>query len=186
LGKYSLVVNGLVAVASFLCGAIATTLCVRWARARGLESEYALPLLIEAALLVVFGLTGRVFVGGRPLGTVMLLCFTMGLQNALVTKISNAVVRTTHVTGMITDVGIALGRVAYERRKPANESLRAELGKLALLVPLIALFFVGGLTGALGFKYVGFLFTLPLAGTLLLMTVVPLVEDIRNFRKTET
>jgi uncharacterized membrane protein YoaK (UPF0700 family) len=40
-----------------------------------------------------------------------MLCFIMGLQNATVTKISGARIRTTHVTGMITDVGIELGKL---------------------------------------------------------------------------
>src|SRR5690606_30999991 len=36
------------------------------------------------------------------------LACAMGLQNALVTRVSGAVVRTTHVTGIVTDVGIQL------------------------------------------------------------------------------
>jgi len=39
----------------------------------------------------------------------VLLCFIMGLQNAVITKISHAEIRTTHVTGLVTDVGIELG-----------------------------------------------------------------------------
>src|SRR5580693_4951611 len=44
LGSVSLVLHGLAAVMAFLLGAFMTTLMVRWARGRGLESEYALPL----------------------------------------------------------------------------------------------------------------------------------------------
>ena len=36
----------------------------------------------------------------------MLLCAAMGLQNSLVTRLSGAVVRTTHLTGVLTDLGI--------------------------------------------------------------------------------
>lgn len=39
------------------------------------------------------------------------LLFAMGLQNALVTKISNATVRTTHLTGLFTDLGIELSQL---------------------------------------------------------------------------
>jgi uncharacterized membrane protein YoaK (UPF0700 family) len=106
LGSFSLVFAGLAAVLSFLFGASSTAMMIRWAREHRLESEYALPLMAEAAMLVLFGLTGRAFEGRRVLGTVMLLCFTMGLQNAILTKISGAVIRTTHLTGMVTDVGI--------------------------------------------------------------------------------
>jgi uncharacterized membrane protein YoaK (UPF0700 family) len=155
-------------------------LFVRWARAHSLESEYALPLLAEAALLTIFGFTGRVFAGGRVLGTIMLLCFTMGLQNAIITKISNAVIRTTHVTGMVTDIGIALGRVALIVTRKIDADIVPELATLRLLTSLVALFFVGGVIGALGFKHAGFFFTLPLSAILLLLAFMPVIDDVRR------
>ena len=183
IGGVSLALTGLGAVCAFLAGAFLTTLMVRWARAHVLESEYALPLILESVLLVVFGLTGRVFVVGHAfLETVMLLCFTMGLQNAIITKISDAVIRTTHLTGMVTDIGISLGRIASTWGHGDNQILDHEMTKLRLHSSLIALFFAGGITGALGFKHVGFLFTLPLAAVLLLLAVMPVVEDVRRYR----
>jgi uncharacterized membrane protein YoaK (UPF0700 family) len=181
-GSLSLVFSGLAAVGSFLAGAFLTTLAVRWARERKLESEYALPLLAEAFLLIVFGLTGRVFSGGHVLDTVMLLCFTMGLQNAIITKISDAVIRTTHLTGMVTDIGIALGRMVYTGSTGAATTISAELNRLGLLSSLIALFFVGGVIGAFGFRHAGFLFTLPLAGVLMLLAGMPVLDDVRRTR----
>jgi uncharacterized membrane protein YoaK (UPF0700 family) len=180
LGSMRLVFSGLAAVLSFLLGAFLTTLLVRWARGRGLESEYALPLMIEAGLLVLFGLTGRVFTGGRVLGTVMLLCFTMGLQNAIITKLSNAVIRTTHLTGMVTDIGIALGRIVMATTDGGGRAVSAELATLRLLSSLIVLFFVGGVTGALGFKHVGFFFTIPLSLILVLLATMPVLDDVRR------
>ncbi len=179
VGSVLLALNGLAAVMSFLMGAFLTTLFVRWARERRLESEYALPLVLEAVLLVIFGVTGRVFSGGYLLGTVMLLCFTMGLQNAIITKISDAVIRTTHLTGMVTDIGIALGRMAYRiPGESAGNGLHPEMDRLRLLGSLIALFFVGGVVGAVGFKHAGFLFTLPLAAVVLLLAAMPVLDDV--------
>ena len=177
LGSLSLGIRGLAAVLSFLSGAFVTTLCIRWARARALESEYALPLLGEAGLLVAFGATGRIFSGGSVMGTIMLLCFTMGLQNAIVTKLSNAVIRTTHLTGMFTDIGIALGRMATGGAEDGQE---AEMAKVRLLSSLIGMFFVGGMVGALGFRHAGFLFTLPLAMILVVLAVMPILDDVRR------
>jgi uncharacterized membrane protein YoaK (UPF0700 family) len=177
LGSLSLVLRGVAAILAFLLGAFFTTLGIRWARARALESEYALPLLGEAGLLVAFGCTGHIFTGGHVLGTVMLLCFTMGLQNAIVTKLSNAVIRTTHLTGMVTDIGIAMGRLATLR---TDEDAAMELAKIRLLASLIGMFFVGGTIGALGFKHVGFLFTLPLAAILVVLAVMPVFDDMRK------
>jgi uncharacterized membrane protein YoaK (UPF0700 family) len=176
-----LVVHGLAAVLSFLCGAFVTTLLIRWARARELESEYALPLIVEAALLVVFGLTGEEFAGGRVLGTVMLLCFTMGLQNAMITKISKSVIRTTHLTGMVTDIGIAMGRIASRAER---ETIANELTALRLLTSLVGLFFVGGVTGAAGFRHMGFFFTVPLSAVLLLLAAMPVMDDVRRLTQS--
>jgi uncharacterized membrane protein YoaK (UPF0700 family) len=180
VGEIPIVFGGLASVISFLSGAFLTTLLIRWARTRNLESEYALPLVAEAALLVLFGFTGHVFSGGRILGNVMLLCFTMGLQNAIITKLSNAVIRTTHLTGMFTDIGIILGRLVSRTPTEAQDGIEAEFVKLRLLSSLIALFFIGGIIGALGFKHVGFLFTIPLAAGLVVLSAIPIVDDMRR------
>ncbi len=178
LGRISLVFAGLSAVFSFVVGSASTAMLVRWARARDFESEYALPLFVESCMLLIFGLTGRAFEGRRVLGTVMLLCFTMGLQNAILTKVSDAVIRTTHLTGMLTDVGIKLGRMFYAALHREAMTTTVELSKLWLLTSLITLFFIGGVTGALGFKQAGFLFTLPLSAILLFLALVPMVDDV--------
>jgi uncharacterized membrane protein YoaK (UPF0700 family) len=183
LGGFEVALSGLAAVLSFLLGAFLTTLLVRWARRKGLDSEYALPLMVEAGLLVAFGLIGRVFAGGRVLGTVMLLCFTMGLQNAIITKLSRSVIRTTHITGMVTDIGIALGRVVMSTWVGDGISLEPEFAALRLLSSLVGLFFVGGVTGALGFKRVGFFFTMPLAAVLLVLAAMPVIDDLRRARR---
>jgi uncharacterized membrane protein YoaK (UPF0700 family) len=178
VGSVALVWNGGAAVLSFLAGAFLTTLFVLWARARHLESEYALPLIAEALLLAIFGLTGEAFHGGRVLGTVMLLCFTMGLQNAIITKLSHSVIRTTHITGMVTDVGIAVGRIVFHRQPDADHAV--EWAALRLLTSLIGLFFAGGVVGALGFRYVGLFFTIPLSLILLILAAVPVLDDLRR------
>ena len=101
LGHLDLVGDGLVAVLAFICGAMVCAQLVHFARRKNLSSEYALPLLLEALLILGFGLLGARLAGFETLlvpVTVLLLCFIMGLQNAIVTKLSNAVIRTTHMT----------------------------------------------------------------------------------------
>ena len=180
LANLPLVLSSLAAILSFIAGAACTTLLVRWARRRALHSEYALPVLAEAVLLVLFGLIGRVFVDHTPTGTVLLLCFTMGLQNAIVSKLSNAEIRTTHVTGMITDIGIALGRMLASAGGDRDATDALDRPKLLLLASLVGLFFAGGVVGALGFKHAGFLFTLPLAFILLTLAALPVIDDLRQ------
>ena len=179
LGSGALALRGLAALISFLSGAIITTVIVRWARKHSPKCQYALPLALEAGLLVLFGVTGKTFAGGRLLGTVVILCFTMGLQNAIISKVSDAVIRTTHLTGMVTDIGIELGRMLIPVRED-DAIRRADVGKIVLLCSLVSLFFAGGVIGALGFKHIGFRFTLPLAGVLLLIASSPILEGLRS------
>ena len=113
--------------------------------------------------------------------TVVLLCFIMGLQNAIVTKLSNAVIRTTHMTGIVTDLGIELGKLLYWNRDPHIAlRVRADRDRLKVLGGLLACFLVGGITGALGFKLVGYAFSIPIALLLAVMALVPAIDDLQQ------
>ena len=62
------------------------------------------------------------------------LAFAMGLQNALVTRVSGAVVRTTHITGVITDIGIQLVQMfAWVRDGARGHGVRGVLGQVRAL-----------------------------------------------------
>ncbi|MFY0641329.1 MAG: DUF1275 domain-containing protein [Bermanella sp.] len=63
-----------------------------------------------------------------------------GLQNALVTQYSGAVIRTTHMTGIFTDLGIMLG--AALRKEPFDQR------KFILFMVIITGFISGGFMGA--------------------------------------
>ena len=66
--------------------------------------------------------------------------FACGLQNALATSYSGAVLRTTHMTGICTDIGLILGQAC-------RRDVKAELWKLTVFVPLLLSYFCGGLLG---------------------------------------
>ena len=61
LGEIGWTAAGLSALLAFLAGAACTAMLVNWGRRRSLESEYALPLMVEAIMLVCFGLLGSRF-----------------------------------------------------------------------------------------------------------------------------
>jgi uncharacterized membrane protein YoaK (UPF0700 family) len=175
------------ALLAFLGGAGCTAILVNWGRRRDMHSEYALPMMVEAGLLLCFGLMGAHLEHHSWFvvpATVALLCFTMGVQNAIITKISQAEIRTTHVTGMVTDIGIELGKALYWNRKSGDAvaDVRADMEKLWLLVSLVGLFFIGGVTGAAGFHRMGFIATLPLAVILLMLAAVPVMDDLKDRR----
>lgn len=183
LGHVGVALAALAAWLAFVAGAASTALMINWARRRRLHSQYALSLMVEAALLLLFGLAGTHLAGMDNLlapVTVLLLCYIMGLQNAIITKASGATIRTTHLTGLSTDVGIELGKMAYYNRRPLPDlEVHANRGKLTLHALLIGFFFSGGVTGALGFKHVGFSATVVLAVLLALLAAGPIVRDLR-------
>ena len=183
LGLFRPVLAGLGVLLSFLVGAACSAIMVNYSRRRQMHSEYALPLLLEAVLLLCFGLLGAQLsqIDGLFVSlTVMLLGFIMGLQNAVITKISKAEIRTTHITGIVTDIGIELGKLLYWNRHhfPHAASVVANRSRLTVLLLLAIFFFVGGVLGALGFKYIGYLATIPLACLLVLLAIVPVVDDM--------
>ncbi|OGB20193.1 MAG: hypothetical protein A2W72_09550 [Burkholderiales bacterium RIFCSPLOWO2_12_67_14] len=185
LGQLALAAAGVGSLLAFLLGAMTTAWLVNWGMRRQLRSAYGLPLIVEAAALLVFGLFGAAIGLMTPVFlplTVVLLCFIMGLQNAVITKISRAVIRTTHVTGLITDLGIELGKLLYVNRHPGQSPVLANRDRLRVHGQLIASFFLGGLTGAMGFKHVGYVSTVPLALMLLLLVMRPALDDWKRLR----
>jgi uncharacterized membrane protein YoaK (UPF0700 family) len=183
LGNFLLTIGALAAIAAFLAGAMTTAWLINWGLRRQMNSAYCLPLLLESLLLLVFGVFGASIKAASTLlvpMTVMILCFIMGLQNAVITKISKSEIRTTHVTGLITDLGIELGKLVYINDSTMPAKVLANRPKLRTLLLLIGGFAVGGLIGALAFKYWGFAMTLPLAVLVLLPTLEPLAADWRQ------
>ena len=185
LGSLKLVLSCVGALLSFISGAATSAVLINWTRRRRLHSEYALPLILEALLMLCFGLLGAGLSDRSgpfiPM-TLALLCFMMGLQNAIVTKLSRAEIRTTHVTGIVTDIGIELGKLAYWNRSSATAerpAVRADRERLGTLVALLTAFFCGAITGAVGFRHIGFLSTVPLAMILLILAAVPVYDDLK-------
>jgi uncharacterized membrane protein YoaK (UPF0700 family) len=186
LGMVGYALTALGALLSFTAGAACCAIMVNYSRRRNMHSMYALPLVVEAIVLLSFGLLGARLgaLDGRYVSiTVMLLCFMMGLQNAVITKLSNAEIRTTHMTGVVTDIGIELGKLMYWNRtdRPGQLPVAADLGRLKLLSMLVSSFFAGAVTGAISFQHFGYVATIPLAITLCGLAVAPIFDDMKHW-----
>ncbi len=179
---YGPALAGLGALLAFLSGAACCAIMVNYARRNRLHSQYAMPLVLEATLLLGFGLLGARLsdIDGLVVSlTVMLLSFIMGLQNAAITKLSNTEIRTTHITGIVTDIGIEVGKMLYWNGAQAGlKPVAANRDRLKMLSLLALLFFVGGVAGALGFKHAGYLATVPLALVLISLGIAPVLDDL--------
>ena len=189
MGNMTLVLAAVGVLWAFMSGAGTTAIMVNWARGHRLRSGFALPLLLEAVLMLLFGLVGAITLGwptpfSVPL-TVLLLAFIMGLQNAVVAKMSSAQIRTTHMTGIATDLGIEMGKMLYWNRSgtPPEAQVHSNHARLRLFASMLAMFTIGGVVGAAGFKHVGFVWVVPLASLLLALSLPPLIADFEHFAR---
>ena len=90
------------------------------------------------------------------------------------------------MTGVVTNIGIEIGKLFYwnvSESEPGATAVRADRSRLRLLASLLGMFFMGDLAGAPGFKYVGFISILPLSAMLVVLAVVPLVDDLVGQRR---
>jgi uncharacterized membrane protein YoaK (UPF0700 family) len=179
LRNFELATVAMVSWLAFVGGAAITAILVNHSARKGIDNIYARPLLLEAACVLVFGSFGgalQIREFAQVSLAVIILCFAMGLQNALITKISSAQIRTTHVTGLTTDLGIELGKLIYWNRtplSPGQEDVVANREKMKVHAVLIGAFLAGGFSGALGFSHLGFISTVPLALVLGTVALAP-------------
>ena len=125
-------------IVSFVAGAVLSGFLIQDSTLQ-LGRRYGVALLLESLLLcVAVPLLKR----NSILGIYSASC-ACGLQNAMVSTYSGAVVRTTHLSGMFTDLGIFLGH--------SLRGLPVDMRRLRLCFLIITGFLCGGIAGAAAF-----------------------------------
>jgi len=109
--------------------------------------------------LSIFGIFGQTFGLEKSYLLLILLCLASGLQNAAITSSSGKSVRTTHLTGLTTDLGLGLAKLMSFDFK--DQQRQSEMRANFLRAGSILSFVIGSAIGAwiflsLGFR--GFLF----------------------------
>ena len=126
-------------IAAFMAGTVLSGYLIKDSTLQ-LGRRYGVALLLESILLfVAVPLLKR----NNALGLYSASC-ACGLQNAMVSTYSGAVVRTTHLSGMFTDLGIFLGH--------SLRGLPVDMRRLRLCFLVISGFLCGGVAGALAFR----------------------------------
>ncbi|WP_339660629.1 YoaK family protein [uncultured Polaribacter sp.] len=133
---------------SFLFGSFSSSFLIETFRENRKLNVFVIPILIESFIFISIAVVSDVVDITYPDLIICLLLFSMGMQNSFVTKISNAIVRTTHLTGLFTDLGIELSQLFFPKTHPHREKIKATI-KLRIFI--ICFFFMGGLIG--GFMY---------------------------------
>lgn len=148
-------------IGAFFFGAMISGFALEVGRQRGWASIYVLPAAIELVLLAAFAVGVRLHdtttteVGGTLWWMTAVAALAMGVQNATITRISSGVVRTTHLTGIVTDLGHESAQLAVMRRifgrglrLGEGETRGPSVQRLVLLASILGSFIVGGACGA--------------------------------------
>lgn len=128
---------------------------------------YIVPTIIESIILLLLAIFGQFLIAQNPNLIACSLLFAMGLQNSLVTTISNATVRTTHLTGLFTDLGIELSQLFFYKHKDQKDKLYASI---RLRLTIITFFFLGGLLGGILYSTLK-LYVLAIAASVLIIGI---------------
>jgi len=134
----------------FFLGSFVSSFLVEIMTLKNERYIFVIPTIIESLILFAVGLFGHALVENKPDSIAFSLLFAMGLQNSLVTRISDATVRTTHLTGLFTDLGIELSQLFFYKAKEQHDKL---VTTIRLRVRIIAYFFTGGIVGGVFYAY---------------------------------
>jgi uncharacterized membrane protein YoaK (UPF0700 family) len=152
----------------FFLGSFGSNLLVEIISKKNDRLIYVIPTLIESLILFFLSVFGPFLISKNPDILACSLLFAMGLQNSLVTTISNAAVRTTHLTGLFTDLGIELSQLFFYKEKEQRDKLYSSI-KLRLTI--IIFFFFGGLFGGIFYSALQ-LYVLAIAATILIIGII--------------
>ena len=154
----------------FLFGAFTSNFLAELISKKHPDLSHVIPIALEMLVLISVGIFGTQSelssIDGKWIAFSML--FAMGIQNSLVTKISQSTVRTTHLTGLFTDLGIELSQLFFYKKPEEKKKLKSSI---YLRLSIILFFFIGCFAG-------GFLFnilemkTLFVAATFLLFALL--------------
>ncbi len=139
-------------ILSFFLGSFSSSFLAELVSRKNADYVYIVPTSIESLILALAAFFGKDLMLYNPNWLACNLLFAMGLQNSLVTRISNAVVRTTHLTGLFTDLGIELSQLFFYREQESRQRL---FSSIRLRFAIIGFFFLGGIAGGVLYSRVG-------------------------------
>ena len=152
--EYSKAMNFILFIFFFLLGAFVSNLTIEISIRKNPKIAHTIPMFIEIVILCFVAFSGSWFyiTAANQHHIAYFLLFAMGLQNALVTQISQSTVRTTHLTGLFTDLGIELSQLFFNKETSEYHKLTRRIG---LRLSIILFFFIGCVIGGFCYKSLG-------------------------------
>jgi uncharacterized membrane protein YoaK (UPF0700 family) len=149
--NYSAAITFFIFTIFFLIGSFVSNFLSEIISKKNPNLSHVIPISLEIIVLIGVGIFGGQTdlssFEGKLIAFSML--FAMGIQNSLVTKISQSTVRTTHLTGLFTDLGIELSQLFFYKKPEETKKLKTSI---YLRLSIIIFFFLGCFSG--GFMYV--------------------------------
>jgi uncharacterized membrane protein YoaK (UPF0700 family) len=149
--NYSAAITFFIFTIFFLIGSFVSNFLAEIISKKNPNLSHVIPISLEIIVLISVGIYG----GQSELSSfegkwiAFSMLFAMGIQNSLVTKISQSTVRTTHLTGLFTDLGIELSQLFFYKKPEETKKLKTSI---YLRLSIIIFFFLGCFSG--GFMYV--------------------------------
>ncbi|UFH45813.1 DUF1275 domain-containing protein [Flavobacterium galactosidilyticum] len=134
----------------FLFGAFTSNFLAELIAKKYTHLSHVIPISLEMIILLGIGFLGfqTELSSNEGKWIAFSMLFAMGMQNAMVTKISQSTVRTTHLTGLFTDLGIELSQLFFYKKPEETKKLKTSI---YLRLSIIICFFIGCVSG--GFIY---------------------------------
>lgn len=135
----------------FLLGAFTANFITKSYSKKGVYRAHAVPIFIEIIILFVVAVYGHNYYQETQLERELIIgamLFSMGLQNGLVSTISGGLVKTTHLTGLFTDLGGDLSEYFHAEKGQAS----AIKQKLMIRLTILSFYLIGGIVGGYFFE----------------------------------
>jgi uncharacterized membrane protein YoaK (UPF0700 family) len=139
----------------FFIGAFVSHFLVRSFDRENTYKAHALPILTEMVILLLVAIYGNHFFDGNDLEREIIIgaiLFSMGLQNSLVSTISGGLIKSSHLTGLFTDVGADVAEWVHPHT-PKTELVR---NRLYVRFTVLGFYFIGALAGGYFFELYNF------------------------------
>lgn len=173
-------------ILSFVTGAIAVRIIVLWGVIHNVRLIFCQILLLEGILLAgvsLYEIYFHSFSTNREI--IIFLCGLMGIHNSTSTQLSSGRVRSTHITGTLTDAGISLASVVVAMlRRDYSKDTAAQKSQLTTHLTTLFSFITGGIAGLILFRWFGFNAMLALGLMLVLVAAFAILSTSLRVRKT--
>lgn len=139
----------------FFGGAFLSSFIVKSLKHISNYKAHAAPVIIEIAVLLFVAIYGHNFYEETKLEREIVIgaiIFSMGLQNSLVSVISGGLIKTSHLTGLFTDLG---GDIA-EWFHPKSERAVLVKNKIYIRLTILSFYIGGAILGGFLFDITGF------------------------------